>query len=113
MLFQTELKSVIDSIVIENAKADKKKAKRIGQYKFSENAIYKEDGTYLPIKAITGYTQDRTSVHVSGCCAGGVWVERLIFDTEDKRFPYIFDTLKDVEKALAFITAPEIKKAEE
>lgn len=106
MLFQTKLKSVIDTVTIENAKEDKKKAKRIGQYKFTKNAIYKEDGTYLPINAITGYTQDRTSVHVSGCCAGGVWVERIIFDTDSGRFPYIFDTLKDIEKALHYLEKP-------
>ena len=86
--------------VIEDAAADVKSAKRVGQYKLSKNAIYKADGTYLATSVVTDITHDKTSVHVSGCCAGGVPVERLIFDTEKGRYPFLFDTTKDVEKVM-------------
>lgn len=102
-MFDSKLKSLIDGAEIENAKMDKKSAKRIGQYKVSDKAIYKADGTYLPFEKITEYTHDKTSVHVSGCCAGGVPVERLILDTKEQRFPFIFDTLKDVEKVIEIV----------
>lgn len=88
---------------LENVASDIKNSKRVGQYKISENGIYKPDGTYLCVSAITEITHDKTSVHVSGCCAGGVPVERLIFDTEDGRYPFIFDTVKDVDKVLNII----------
>lgn len=44
--------------------------------------------------AVKSYTIDKTSVHVSGCCAGGVPVDRIIFDTETDRFSFIFDSKK-------------------
>lgn len=86
---------------IPSPEVDVKSAKRVGQYKISEMAIYKPDGTYLPLSEIEELTHDRTSVHVSGCCAGGVPVERIIFDTANGRYPFIFDTVKDVENVIS------------
>ena len=85
---------------LEEVNSDYKNAKRIGQFKISSKAIYKPDGTYLPFSIVTDITHDQTSVHVSGCCAGGVMVERLIFDTENGRYPFIFDTKKEAEKVI-------------
>jgi len=102
-MFGKKLESLETEYILEDVALDIKTAKRIGQYKISSNAIYKPDGTYLPVAAITGVTADKTSVHVSGCCAGGVPVERLIFDTAQGRYPFIFDTKKDVEKVLGIV----------
>jgi len=102
-MFGKKLIAIDEKHYLDNAEADYKNAKRIGQFKVSENAIYKPDGTYLPLSLVSGITQDKTSVHVSGCCAGGVPVERLIFDTEDGRYPFIFDSKKDVDKVLKII----------
>lgn len=98
MLFNQPMKSLIPEIEISDAKEDRKTAKRVGQYKISFKAIYKADNTYLPLEAIRKVTHDRTSVHVSGCCAGGVWVERLIFDTASGRFPFIFENQNEISK---------------
>lgn len=103
-MFYSKLRSLVEGIEIDDAKADKKSAKRVGQYKISDKALYKADGTYIPFEAVTEYTHDKTSVHVSGCCAGGVPVERLILDTADQRFPLIFDTVYDVNKVIDKIT---------
>ena len=98
-MFKKNLKSLVEA-AIDDIHGDYKEAKRVGQFKVSSKAIYKPDGTYLPFSAVTDYVHDQTSVHVSGCCAGGVWVERIIFDVDDNRFPFIFDTVKDVQKVL-------------
>ena len=73
------------------------------QYKISANAIYKPDKTYLPVKAVVSVVHDRTAVHVSGCCAGGVPVERLVFSTDGGKYPFIFDNNKDINKVLEII----------
>ena len=102
-MFGSKLESLVANVIVEDAVADKKTAKRIGQYKFSNKAIYKADGTYLPLASVTGYTCDKSSVHVTGCCAGGVPVERIIFDTTDGRHQFLFDTKKDLEKAISVV----------
>lgn len=102
-MFKKKLIPMEDGTTLENVEADYKTAKRVGQFKVSANAIYKPDGTYLPFAAVTETTHDKTSVHVSGCCAGGVPVDRIILDTEKGRFPFIFDTAKDVQKILDVI----------
>ena len=100
-MFNKKFTSLEKEITIDNAEADYKAAKRVGQFKVSENAIYKPDGTYLPVSAVTEVTVDKSSVHVSGCCAGGVPVDRMIFDTESARYPFLFDSKKDVKKVLS------------
>lgn len=99
-MFRKKLVPLEEGAILENVDSDYKTAKRIGQFKISENAIYKPDNTYLPFSAVTEYTHDKTSVHVSGCCAGGVPVDRLILDTLNGRYPFIFDKAKDVQKVV-------------
>lgn len=85
---------------IEDPAADNKSAVHVGQYKVSDNAIYMPDGRYLPFAAVTDAVCDKTSVHVSGCCAGCVPVDRIVFATENGKFPFIFDSKKDQDKVL-------------
>lgn len=102
-MFGKKYVSLVDSITLENPAADYKLSKRVGQYHVSEKALYKPDGAYLPFAAVKEYVQDRTSVHVSGCCAGGVMVDRLLFVTDQGKFPFLFDHQKEVEKVLAVL----------
>lgn len=99
-MFGRKFKSMLDGIQLDNATEDYKITKRIGQYHVSQNAIYKADGYYLPFCAVTDKIVDKTTVHVSGCCAGGVFVDRIIFVTEEKKFPFIFDDEKSVQRVL-------------
>lgn len=99
MLF-TKLHSAVNT-ELENANEDYKTAKRIGQYKFSSAAIYMADGTYIPLKAVTDVVSDKSSVHVTGCCAGCVPVERLILTASDKKIQLLFDSKKEIEKAVS------------
>ena len=101
MLFTKKFKSLVENIEVEDQDSDFKSSKHIGQYRVSDKAIYKADGTYLPFSAVTGIVHDKTAVHVSGCCAGGVPVDRLMFTCGDVKFPFIFDGFKDIEKMKA------------
>lgn len=96
-MFGKEWKSLVEGVEVPNTKADYKAAKRLGQYRVSDLAIYKADGTYIPMESITDYVHDMTAVHVSGCCAGGVPVDRVVFSTESRKIPLIFDNQKQVD----------------
>lgn len=98
MLFTKKFKSLVENAEVENQDSDFKSSRHIGQYRVSGKAIYKADGTYLPFSAVTEIVHDKTAVHVSGCCAGGVPVDRLMFICGNVKFPFIFDGFKDIDK---------------
>ena len=102
-MFFMKLQSLVPQNVICDAKGDYKSAKRIGQYKVSANAIYRPDGCYVPFEAVKDYVQDKSSVHVTGCCAGGVFVDRIILITDEGKFPFIFDSKKEADKVAEYI----------
>lgn len=103
-MFETRWKSAIEGKEVDDPKADHKTAKRTGRYKFSEQAVYLTDERYIPYETITEVTRDKASVHVSGCCAGGVMVDRLLLTlTNGKKEPLLFDSGREVEKALEFM----------
>lgn len=69
-MFGKKFNSLIQGTNVENPDIDYKSSKRLGQYR------------------------------VSGCCAGGVPVERVIFIAENVKVPLIFDSKKQVEIVL-------------
>lgn len=99
-MFLIKLQSLVPKHEISDAKEDYKSAKRVGQYKVSAKAIYQPDGGYVPYKAVKDYVLDKSSVHVTGCCAGGVPVERIVLITDEGKFPFIFDSQKAVDKVV-------------
>jgi len=100
-MFGKKLNSLVPGVRLEDPKADYKSARFSGQYRLSDRAIYRPDGSYLPFSAVKDTLHDQTTVHVSGCCAGGVPVERIVFITENAKIPLIFDSKKQVEAVLA------------
>lgn len=99
-LFEKKFNSLVPEVSLEYPNDDYKKSKHLGQYRLSEAAIYKADGSYIPFEAVKDCIHDQTSVHVSGCCAGGVPVERIVFITDSVKIPLIFDSSKQVENVL-------------
>ena len=103
-MFGSKLVSLVEGHTIEDAAADKKTAKRVGQFKVSAKAIYRADNKYLPFEAVTGYTCDKSSVHVTGCCAGCVPVERMVFETcNGDKIQFLFDSQKDLDKVIEIL----------
>lgn len=72
-MFGKTYQSMTAGAELADPKAENKTATRVGQYKVSDRAIFKPDGSYLLFSEVTDFVCDKTSVHVSGCCAGGVF----------------------------------------
>lgn len=104
-MFGKKFQSLAAGFALEDPKGDYKTSRRSGQYRVSSQAIYQPGGSYIPFAAVKACIHDQTSVHVSGCCAGGVPVERIVFITENEKIPMIFDTKKQVEAVLALVRA--------
>ena len=107
-MFLMKLQSLVPRQEISNAKEDYKSAKRVGQYKVSTKAIYRPDGGYVPFAAVKDYVLDKSSVHVTGCCAGGGPVERIILITDEGKFPFLFDSQKAVGKIVELMNVARI-----
>ena len=103
-MFGKKYESLVAGVTIEDYNDDLKNGKRLGQYRLGAKAIYKPDYTYVPLEAVTGSVQDKTAVHVSGCCAGGVPVDRVVLETNDGKFQFIFDKKKDAEILVAAVS---------
>lgn len=104
-MFGKKFNSLAAGFALEDPNADYKTSRWSGQYRVSSQAIYQPGGSYIPFAAVTECVHDQTSVHVSGCCAGGVPVERIVFITENEKIPMIFDNKKQVQTVLALVKA--------
>lgn len=104
-MFGKKFYSLVSGAALEDPKADYKLSRFSGQYRLSSRAIYRSDGGYVPFAAVKECVHDRASVHVSGCCAGGVSVERIVFITENEKIPLLFDTKKQVTTVLNLVEA--------
>lgn len=98
-------KSLVPGVELPDVKEDYRTAARVGQYKASGRALYRPDNTYLPFSAVTEVRRDKGSVHVTGCCAGGVFVERLVVTTGAGRTAFLFDSVKTADRAAALCRA--------
>ena len=61
---------------LDDARADRKQAKRIEAHWISDNAVY-FDGQYVPFAAIQEVHIQPSVYRVSGCCGRGVPVHKL------------------------------------
>ena len=96
-MFGKKYNTLIQNVELENIAEDYKKAKRLGQYKISDNALYKADGSYIPFSGVKEYIQDYAEIHTVGCCGGGTLVDRIVFIAENDRIAVLFDSKKQVE----------------
>lgn len=97
MLFRT-WKSMTPGVELSDPEADYRSARRAGQYRVSALALYQPDGSYLPFSAVTEVRRDRSSVHVTGCCIGGVPVERVTAVTPAGKKAFLFDSAKTADR---------------
>lgn len=94
MLLFSRLFPMIKGHTLPDARADYAQAQKIGFYRLSDHALYCPDGGYLLRRDITQAIRGTGSAHVTGCCAGGVPVPRVVAVTAEKKFPLLFDTEK-------------------
>lgn len=99
-----ELKSLCGDCSLEDASADYRAAKRVGQYKMSGQAIYVAafPGTkYLPFAGLTKAQTRNTSLNVTGCCGKSLPMIclRAFYDGEFYQ-DFLFEKQAEVERAL-------------
>lgn len=98
--------SIAKHITIDNPKEDRKGAVRVGKYHLGKQALFLPRfpyDEYIPYAAIKSIEARDGSVHVTGCCAGGVPVKVLVVEFyEDvdklKKERLIFDWASEIEK---------------
>lgn len=109
-----EMKSIAQSYSLENAPADYRTARRIGQYRVGQKAIYFPGfpGTrYLPYAAAVRALTRNTSLPLTGCCGKAMPMVRfrIYYDGEFYQ-DFMFEKLTQANEALDILAAarPEI-----
>lgn len=103
--------SLAKHISITDPKADRKGSTRVGKYHLGKEALffpYFPYDKYIPYTAIKSLETREGSVHVTGCCAGGVPVKVLVVEYyEDvdklKKEKLIFDWQREIDKILSLL----------
>lgn len=97
MLFETH-SPMIPGQTIDNPKADYRTAEKFGFFRISDTAFYQPNGSYLPRHLIENAVIGWGSAHVTGCCAGGIPVPRLVITAGEKKFQFLCDSEKIAAK---------------
>lgn len=89
---------------IPEAKEDRKKAKRIGQYRISEKALYYADGTYIPLTDISDVKVETMTVTTKGCCGVVLSAPALTFAAGGTKRRIMTDSEKQTGKIYEMLT---------
>ena len=94
---------------IPDAKQDKKEAKRVGQYRISEKALYYADGTYIPLADIDGVAVETMTVPTKGCCGVVLEAPALTFQAGGVKRRIMADSEKQLRKIHELITGSPLR----
>lgn len=89
---------------IPDAKQDRKSAKRAGQYRISEKALYYADGTYIPLADISGTAVEKMTVPTKGCCGVVLEAPALTFQAGGAKRRIMADSEKQLQRIYELIT---------
>jgi len=90
MLFDRYLPAV-EGRTLPDPKADHRTAVKYGPLRITDVAVYLPDKRYILLEDITGARADLGCAHVTGCCAGGVPVPRVVIAADKAKFPVLCD----------------------
>lgn len=93
---------------IPGAKEDRKTAKRIGQYRISEKALYYADGTYIPLADIEDVKVETMTVTTKGCCGIVLNAPALTFMAGGAKQRIMTDSERQTQKLYERIRAKEM-----
>lgn len=105
-----EIKSLSKSCSLENPAEDYRSAKRVEQYRVSDEAMYIAafpGSRYIPFSALTQVWSKNTAITVSGCCGKELPMVclRLCYDGGEVYQNYLFEKQSSVDKVLDRIRA--------
>lgn len=89
---------------LSGAKEDRKAAKRIGQYRVSEKALYYADGTYIPLADISDVKVETMTVTTKGCCGVVLNAPALTFMAGGAKRRIMTDSEKQTQKIYEIVT---------
>lgn len=89
---------------ISGAKEDRKAAKRIGQYRVSEMALYYADGTYIPFADMSDIKVEKMTVPTKGCCGIVLEAPALTFQAGGAKRRVMADSVKQTQRIYEAIT---------
>lgn len=96
-MFFGDYEPMLEGQTIADPKNDYRSAQKYGFFRISDQAFYQPNRCYLPRSVIRSAEVSMGSAHVTGCCAGGVYVPRLVIHTDTKKFPILCDNAKLAE----------------
>ena len=102
--------SVAPEYIIEDVRGDRRRAKFIERYGFSEKAVYFE-GKYIPISLIHSVRMQPSVYHPGMCCGSALPVFKIRVDYGgEKPAVLMIERKSNAEKAIAMICAanPEV-----
>lgn len=94
-MFFSKFEPLIEGQTLPDPKADYSTAEKVGPYRISQLAFYLPDKRYLLRSSILEAEKGTGYAHVTGCCAGGIPVPRIVISTEKQKFPFLCDHEKD------------------
>lgn len=100
-MFLGRLEALLPDRTLADPKAVRASAEKIGPFRIAEEAVFMPNGTYLLRSDIQEVSWSMAAAHVTGCCAGGVPVPRVVFVTASKKFPILCDSKAVAEQITA------------
>lgn len=92
---------------LPDAKEDRKGAKRVGQYRISEKALYYADGTYIPLADMSDIKMETMTVPTKGCCGIVLEAPALTFWAGGAKRRVMADSQKQMQRLYAAITGKQ------
>ena len=94
---------------LEDVKRDRRSAKFIEKYGFSEKAVY-DGGKYLPLSRILSVRIQPSFYHPGHCCGSGIPVFKIRLDYGlEKPFVLMMERESNAQKAVSMILAANPK----
>lgn len=100
--------SLLDGQTLADAKQDYASAEKVGPFRLSAKAFYQQDGGYVLREAIQNAVSGWGATHVTGCCAGGIPVPRVVITTAQKKIPVFCEHESTAQKLAALLNGEEI-----
>lgn len=94
---------------ITDVKEDRKAAKRIGQYRVSDKAIYYADGAYIPFADISKVEIEEMTVPTKGCCGVVLKAPALTFMAGGAKRRIMMDSEKQTKKIYELVAGTGIE----
>lgn len=95
---------------LPGAREDRKEAKRIGQYRISEKALYYADGTYIPFADMRDITVEKMTVPTKGCCGIVLEAPALVFQAGGAKRRLMADSERQTRKIYEAVTGRPYQK---